>query len=387
MEVFFLPLQGVKIVCPATAYDAVGLLRSAVRCDDPVMMFEHKLLYGSKGARAESGAVDASSEIPDEDYTVPIGKAAIRREGADVTALALYHGMDSHGWLEDVDPEVRENMTMIRGDVRDSAMMLRLVADQDIVFHLAALIGIPHSFAAPFSYIDVNVTGTANILEAARTHGTQRVVNTSTSEVYGTAQTVPISEVHPLVAQSPYAASKIAADKLAESYALSFDLPVVTLRPFNAYGPRQSERAVISTVIRQALDPKCDVIALGDTAPVRDFNYIGDTVSAFLAIGTSDKVEYGVPYNAGSGHGVSIGEMVDIVRDITGTNKPTVTDEQRIRPANAEVMELIADASLLAEAAGWQTSVDLQSGLTRTVDWWRERIASGRARGDAHYMV
>src|ERR1051325_10038529 len=239
---------------------------------------------------------------------------ALVRRGASVTSRALYTGLDRHGWLDEIDPQLRAGMRIIRGDVCDGAMMNRLVKGQDIVFHLAALIAIPHSYEAPFSFIDVNVTGTANILEAARTHEIERVVHTSTSEVYGTAQTVPISESHPLVAQSPYAASKIAADKLAESYALSFNLPVVILRPFNTYGPRQSERAVISTVIRQSLDSRCDTIRVGDVTPVRDFNYVSDSVAAFLAIGTAPDAKPGRPYNAGSGTGVSISEMIDIVR-------------------------------------------------------------------------
>jgi len=231
------------------------------------------------------------------------------------------------------------------------------------------------------------VTGTANILEAARTHCIERVVHTSTSEVYGTAQTVPIAETHPLVAQSPYAASKIAADKLAESYALSFKLPVVILRPFNTYGPRQSERAVISSVIRQSLDPQCDAIHLGDVTPVRDFNYVADTVAAFLSIGSASRIEPGRPYNSGTGIGVTIAEVVDLVRSASGANKPIVTDEDRVRPIASEVRKLIADASLFGAATGWQPKSDLRAGIAATVNWWRERIASGRARTDANYML
>jgi NAD dependent epimerase/dehydratase len=309
------------------------------------------------------------------------------REGAFVTALALYTGMDRHGWLDEIDPSLRESMRVVRGDVRDGAMMHRLIAGQDIVFHLAALIAIPYSYDAPFSYIDTNVTGTANILEAARNHGIGRVVHTSTSEVYGTAQSVPITEEHPLVAQSPYAASKIAADKLAESYALSFDLPVAILRPFNTYGPRQSERAVISTTIRQALDPACDAIRVGDTTPIRDFNYVGDTVSAFLNIGIAPTFEAGRPYNAGSGVGVTVGQMIDIVRDVTGTNKPVITEQHRIRPEKSEVRELIAGSDLFRAATDWAPKVDLRRGIGNTVEWWRDRVARGVVRADAGYMV
>ena len=309
------------------------------------------------------------------------------RDGASVTALALYTGLDAHGWLDHVDPKIRAAMRLVRGDVRDSAMMGRLVKGHDVVFHLAALIAIPHSYEAPFSYIDVNVTGTANVLEAARTHGIDRVVHTSTSEVYGTAQTVPIAETHPLVAQSPYAASKIAADKLAESYALSFDLPVVILRPFNTYGPRQSERAVISSVIRQALDPACDAIRVGDVTPVRDFNYVEDTVAAFLHIGAAAGIEPGRPYNSGTGAGATIAEMIDIVRAATGANKPILSEADRTRPEKSEVRKLIADSHLLSEATGWKPASDLRAGIAATVSWWRERVASGRLRSDASYVL
>jgi NAD dependent epimerase/dehydratase len=311
---------------------------------------------------------------------------ALVREGAEVTALAMYTGLDRHGWLDEIDPQLRAAIKAVRGDVRDGPMMGRLVAKQDVVFHLAALIAIPHSYDAPHSYIDVNVTGTANILEAARMHGTGRVVHTSTSEVYGTAQTVPISETHPLVAQSPYAASKIAADKLAESYALSFDLPVVVLRPFNTYGPRQSERAVISSVIRQALDPQCAAIHIGDPTPVRDFNYVEDTVAAFLEIGIAAHVETGRPYNSGTGTGVSIADLIDLVRATTGTNKSVVSDADRTRPEKSEVRKLIADARAFTAATGWRPKTDLKSGVEATVDWWRKSLASGRTRADAHYM-
>lgn len=309
------------------------------------------------------------------------------RAGADVTALALYTGQDRCGWLDDVDAAIRPDMTITRGDVRDASLMNRLVKDKDVVFHLAALIAIPHSYQAPYSHIDVNVTGTGNILEAARMHGTGRVVHTSTSEVYGTAQTNPINESHPLVAQSPYAATKIAADKLAESYARSFDLPVTTLRPFNTYGPRQSERAVIATVIRQALDSECDAIRVGDTSTVRDFNYVGDTVEAFLKVGLADGLEYGRAYNAGTGSSVTIAEMIETILSITATNKPVVEEAIRRRPEKSEVRALVADPTDLNAATGWSAAIDLESGLGKTVDWWRDRIIQGLVRGDTGYIV
>ncbi len=311
---------------------------------------------------------------------------ALVRGGARVTALALYQGLDQFGWLDDLPEDIRSTIRRVRGDIRDSTMMLRLTENVDIIFHLAALIAIPHSFDAPLSYIEVNVEGTGNILEAARIHGTPRLIHTSTSEVYGTAQVVPISEQHPLVAQSPYAASKIAADKLAESYALSFNTPVAVLRPFNTYGPRQSERAVISSTIRQALDPNCEAIQLGDTSTIRDFNYVADTVEAFLAIGTVPAIEFGHAYNAGSGVGITIEKMVDLVSKITGTNKPVRTESSRMRPANAEVRELIADSQQFVSATGWHPRFDLEKGLEQTVSWWRNRVVKGQMRADAAYI-
>ena len=231
---------------------------------------------------------------------------------ADVTALVQYNSFDNCGWLDDMPPGLESELKIVRGDVRDAAFVDRLVAEQDIVFHLAALVSIPHSYVAAQSYVATNIVGSLNILEAARKHRVRRVVQTSTSEVYGTAIEIPIREVHPLQGQSPYSASKIGADMMAEAYARSFDVPVVILRPFNAFGPRQSERAVIPTVLRQILDPSADSVRVGDTGTRRDFTYVADTVSAFLAIGTSSAIEFGRPYNAGSGKAIAIGELVEL---------------------------------------------------------------------------
>jgi NAD dependent epimerase/dehydratase len=312
---------------------------------------------------------------------------ALVAAGAEVSALAQYNAFDRCGWLDELPPRVREGVRIHRGDIRDGAFVGAFIAGQDLVFHLAALIAIPYSYAAARSYVDTNVVGTLNVLEAAREHGVGRVVNTSTSEVYGTAETLPIAEVHPLKAQSPYAATKIAADKLAESYALSFDLPVVTLRPFNTYGPRQSERAVISSVIRQALDANCDAIRVGDLTPTRDFTYVVDTAEAFLAIGRAPNVEFGSVYNGGTGEAVSVGELVDTVRAITGVNKPVVAEDARLRPEKSEVRALLADPSRLQAATGWQARYDLDDGLERTIAWWRERLDSGLVRPDAAYVT
>jgi len=312
---------------------------------------------------------------------------ALVRENAEVTALALYNSFDRYGWLDEVDAEVRSSMSLARGDVRDGVAVHRLAEGHDVVFHLAALIGVPHSYNSAQSYIDVNVTGTLNMLEAARAHAVGRVVHASTSEVYGNAQTQAVPESHPLVAGSPFAASKIAADKLAESYALAFDLPIAILRPFSTYGPRQSERAVVATVVRQALDPACDSINVGATAPTRDFTYIADIVAAFMAAGAADRLEYGRAYNAGTGTAVSVGAMIALVRAASGANKPVNHDEAHARPENSEPRGLLADSRALKAATGWTPQTDLKAGIAATVAWWRDRFAKGKVRADSHYMV
>jgi NAD dependent epimerase/dehydratase len=312
---------------------------------------------------------------------------ALAAVGANVTALTQYNAFGLNGWLDESPDAVLSAIEIRRGDIRDSGFMHTLIESQDVVFHLAALIAIPHSYDAPQSYVDVNVTGTLNVLEAARRHNIGRVVQTSTSEVYGTALRKPIDEDHPLQGQSPYSASKIAADMMAEAYVRSFSSPVVTLRPFNTFGPRQSERAVLSAMIRQALDPNCTEIRLGDLSPTRDFNYVGNTVDAFLAAGDSENLDYGQPYNAGTGVEVSIGDMVEKVQVATGTNKPVVQDDARLRPAASEVRALVADYSRLESACGWTPDVDLDEGVARTVDWWRGRIETGQIRRSADYLT
>jgi UDP-glucose 4-epimerase len=312
---------------------------------------------------------------------------ALVSTGARVTALAAYNSFDSHGWLDDLPPSVQASMTRLRGDVRDAAFVRRVVDGQDIVFHLAALIAIPHSYVAAQSYVDTNVVGTLNVLEAARESDVQRVVHTSTSEVYGTALTVPIAESHRLQGQSPYSASKIGADMMAEAYARSFGLRVAILRPFNTFGPRQSERAIIPTVIRQMLDPGCRVVKVGALTTVRDFTYVEDTVAAFLAIGSSRSIAFGQPYNAGSGKTVSIGEMIDTVGSIARCNKPIQQEDTRLRPDDSEVLVLQADAGRLSEDAGWHPKVSFRQGLARTVEWWRQRLAAGKVRADTAFMT
>lgn len=307
--------------------------------------------------------------------------------GAKVTALALYNSFDRFGWLDALAPEIRGALTLLRGDVRDGPFMLRAAEGCDLVFHLAALIAIPHSYVAAQSFVEVNVGGTLNVLEAARRHAVGRLVHTSTSEVYGTARTTPIDEAHPLQAQSPYAASKIAADSLVEAYARSFSVPAVILRPFNTFGPRQSERAVIPTIIRQALDRRCAAIRIGDATPVRDFSYVGDTVEAFLAVATAGAVEFGTVYNSGSGRPTSVAEVVQLVLRRTGGEKPVETDSQRIRPEQSEVRLLLADAGRLTRTTGWRPRVSLEEGLERTIGWWRDQFAADRVRPDAGYST
>lgn len=309
------------------------------------------------------------------------------RCGANVTALTLYNSFDSFGWLDDLPVTVRESIHAVRGDVRDGNLMRSLAARQDVVFHLAALISIPYSYAAAASYVETNVAGTLNMLEAARVNEVMRVVITSTSEVYGTARFSPISENHPLQGQSPYSASKIGADMMAEAYARSFGLPVVMLRPFNTFGPRQSERAVIASLLRQATDPEVDAIRVGDLSTVRDFTFVADTVEAFLLIGTGQQVEFGTPYNAGSGVAVTIGELAAMVLEVTACRKPIETEPERMRPEMSEVRELLADARRFAEATGWRPSVGLRDGLVRTAEWWRARLDGGRVRRERHHVT
>lgn len=310
---------------------------------------------------------------------------ALVKRGARVTALACYNAFDSMGWLDETPPDVRARLRLVRGDVRDGPQMDELCRGSDVVFHLAALIGIPYSYAAPASYVATNIQGTLNVLAAARAANAKRIVQTSTSEVYGTARRTPIAEDHPLQAQSPYAASKVGADAMAEAFALSFGLPVVTLRPFNTYGPRQSERAVIPTIIRQALDSAAPAIALGSLVPKRDFMYVEDTAEAFVRVAELGPEYCGRAFNAGSGRMVSIGEIVEIIRRLVGTTKPVVIDDARKRPPESEVMTLLADASALIRESGWTPSVGLDDGLTRTIAWWRRR--EGRIRPDLAYAV
>jgi nucleoside-diphosphate-sugar epimerase len=272
------------------------------------------------------------------------------------------------------------------GDVRDLASATEVVDGAEVVYHLAAIGSVPYSYRVPRTFMENNAMGTLNVLEAARTCQTPRVVHTSTSETYGTARTVPISEAHPLQAQSPYAASKIAGDKLAESYHLSFGLPVVTLRPFNTYGPRQSTRAVIPQIITQ-LGSGADVIKLGALTPSRDFSYVTDTVAAFIAVGTAPaSAVLGEVFNCGPGDDVSIGDLAAEIVSLAGARADITEDEQRLRPKESEVMRLVCDAAKLRERTGWRPLVPRSQGLRRTIEWFREPANLARYTLDEYHV-
>lgn len=286
------------------------------------------------------------------------------REGATVKVLALYNPFGRYGWL---DPEVHREVELLPGDVRDPERTFQAVDGCEVVFHLAALIGIPYSYVAPTSYVQVNVEGTVNVAEAARRAGVRRMVHTSTSETYGTARTVPISEDHPMQPQSPYSASKIGADNMALSFHHAFDLPVAVVRPFNTYGPRQSTRAVIPTILTQ-LHRGAKQLELGATSPTRDFTYVEDTVSGFLAVAACDRA-VGEVVNLGSGKEISIGDLVRLLIEVTGSDAEIITDEARLRPGGSEVERLLADNTRVREWTGWEPTVSLADGLRRTSEW------------------
>jgi len=292
--------------------------------------------------------------------------------GARVRAAVHYNSRDDRGHLELLTPAVADALEVVSLDIQDAYAVDRAVDGCAIVFHLAALIGIPYSYAAPASYIDTNVRGTLHVLEAARRHRTPRVVHTSTSEVYGTARSTPIDEEHPLQAQSPYAASKIAADKLAESYHRSFDLPVATLRPFNAYGPRQSARAVIPTIVTQ-LASGARTVRLGHLAPIRDYTFVTDTARAFVAVAESDAA-VGQVSNAGAGRGIAIGALAERIRARMGVDAEIVADAGRMRPEASEVFELVAATANIRERTGWQPEVGLDEGLDRVIAFVRDHL-------------
>jgi NAD dependent epimerase/dehydratase len=288
------------------------------------------------------------------------------RTGTKTRALVRYNSQGTNGWLD--HSELKSEIEIIRGDVREVDSVRNALKGIDVVFHLAALIGIPYSYVSPASYVSTNVVGTLNILQEALRAGVSRVVQTSTSEVYGTAQQIPIIEDHPLQAQSPYSATKIGADKLAESFHRSFGLPVSIVRPFNTFGPRQSARAVIPTIIMQALANQ--PIRIGNLAPTRDFNYVSDTVRGFLQIVESGNA-VGRVVNLGSGQETSIGDLARMICSLTGAQFRIVQEGDRVRPPQSEVERLCASNVLAQELAGWRPEISLKDGLEKTIEWIR----------------
>jgi len=309
---------------------------------------------------------------------------ALVRAGHQVKAFVWYNSFNSWGWLDSCADEVKGHFEVVSGDIRDPYCVKQAMVGCHTVLHLAALIAIPYSYQSPDAYVDTNVKGTLNVLQAARELGVQRVVHTSTSEVYGTARFVPITEDHPLQGQSPYSATKIGADQLAYSFFTSFGLPVVTLRPFNTYGPRQSARAVIPTVITQIASGKNQIL-LGDTAPTRDFNFIEDTVAAFVAACSSHSGA-GQVINVGSNFEVSIRTVVTLIAEAMGANIEVVQDPQRLRPEQSEVERLWADNTKALELLGWSPNYagieGLKRGLAKTIAWFSQPEHLRRYKAD-----
>jgi NAD dependent epimerase/dehydratase len=296
--------------------------------------------------------------------------------GHRVRAMAQYNSFGSWGWLDTLSAETKERVEVILGDVRDPLSVQDLILcggqEVEVVYHLAALIAIPYSYRALHSYVETNVQGTLNVLEAVRHLDIPRLVHTSTSETYGTARSVPISEAHPLQAQSPYAASKIGADKLAESYHASFDLPVVTLRPFNTFGPRQSARAFIPTVISQ-IAAGSDVVQVGALEPTRDFTFVRDTAAAFLTVGTAPARDVvGEVFNAGTGQEISMGDLAQEIAALMGREVEFRSEDARHRPSGSEVMRLLCDFGKLQGATGWQPGHTREEGLKQTIEWFMD---------------
>lgn len=299
---------------------------------------------------------------------------ALVAKGDDVRAFVQYNSFDSWGWLDQADDRVKASIEIFAGDIRDPYGVKKAMAGCEVVYHLAALIAIPYSYHSPDTYVDTNVKGTLNVVQAAKELGVKKVVHTSTSEVYGTAQYVPINEAHPLQGQSPYAASKIGADQIAMSFFLSFDTPVAIIRPFNTYGPRQSTRAIIPTVITQIAEGN-RTIKLGALHPTRDFNYVGDTVKGFIAIAESEK-SVGEVINIGSGYEISIGNLVHAIAEAMGVTIEVETDEKRLRPQKSEVNRLLADHCKAKLLTDWMPQYSghegLIAGLRETVLWFTE---------------
>jgi NAD dependent epimerase/dehydratase len=321
-------------------------------------------------------------EVPGETVLVTgaggfIGSHLVERlvvDGAAVRAFCRYTSATALGNLRELPPETLAEVDVRFGDLRDRGVMRAAVEGVDVVYHLAASISVAYSYVAPQEVVESNVLGTLNVLTAAQENGTQRVVHMSSSEVYGTAQYTPIDEAHPLHAQSPYAASKVGADKLAETFRLSFGLPVVIARPFNTYGPRQSQRAVIATIVAQALTGA--PLSIGATSPTRDFVYVGDTVEALIQLGSS-RSHSGETFNISTGVDVSVAAVVDLVGHLLGRELKVRTDDRRLRPERSEVFQLLGNSAKLRAAYGWQPRVGLRDGLLAVIDWMESRSTTG----------
>ncbi|MCB2153938.1 GDP-mannose 4,6-dehydratase [bacterium] len=299
---------------------------------------------------------------------------ALVRRGASVRALVYYNSWNQFGWLSDLPREVFDSVEVVFGDVRDGDLMRRCCRDTQTVFHLASLISIPYSYTASESYVQTNVQGTQNVARGALEAGARRFVHTSTSEIYGTARTVPIDERHPLQPQSPYSASKIGADMMALSFHHAFELPVAVARPFNTFGPRQTPRAIIPTIILQCLAnaESGQPIHLGALDPRRDFTFVEDTVRGFLAVAESDAA-VGQVLNIAAGQDISIGELAERIMKLLDVDLAIETEGQRVRPAGSEVRRLLGDATRLREQCGWSPEVELDEGLSRVIEWLRPR--------------
>ncbi len=309
------------------------------------------------------------------------------KSGHEVRAFVLYNSFNSWGWLDESDKSVRESIDVFAGDIRDPHGVDNAVSGQEVILNLAALIAIPYSYHSPDTYIDTNIKGTLNILQAARRHEVSRVIQTSTSEVYGTAQYIPIDEKHPLHPQSPYAASKVGADQLALSFHASFKTPVGVLRPFNTYGPRQSARAVIPTIISQLATGR--EVKLGSLSPTRDFSFVQDTANGFLAAAMSDAI-VGQTVNLGSGFEISIQETAETIAKLMNVELKLANDEQRVRPESSEVERLHASIQKAKEVLGWQPQLKglegFKAGLKQTIDWFSNPTNLARYKADRYNL-
>lgn len=304
---------------------------------------------------------------------------ALLAEGAKVRALSYYNSFNNWGWLEDIH---HPNLEVVCGDVRDAAFCRHIAQGVDTIFHLAALIAIPYSYVAPESYVDTNIKGTLNMCQAAKDLGARRLIVTSTSEVYGTAQYVPIDEKHPRQPQSPYSATKIGADAIAQSFYNAFDLPVVTARPFNTYGPRQSARAIIPTIITQIANGVRQ-IKVGDLTPTRDFNFVKDTCQGYIALAKAEGIE-GRDINIATGTEVSMGDTLRTIARLMGADVEYVTDSQRIRPAKSEVFRLCGDNSVITSLTDWRPRHSLEDGLRETIEWFTHKENLAKYKSDIY---